>query len=276
MNTNLSINQPKMQFTQVTASKYVGTNGYTLHQLRDGSFSIAKNTVITNWGAGFQSVKAAETFINNHNYILATADNIHISESDLQFIEEAYCGLTDGPYFFEPLEINEDCSIISEYTEDPDGNIIVVTVRQEGKEDESFTQMEPLLRKLDEITNDKIVASAILRGKEFRTILAKSFNRSSREITQNLVRVASSNVWAYGVEIKDNNAKEGDVYVQFKGKNGGPEHIYKYYDVPITLWRKFISAPSKGHFVWKYLRNNFLYSKLTGDKRGILKNAVNH
>ena len=70
---------------------------------------------------------------------------------------------------------------------------------------------------------------------------------STKDITKNLVRVRSSNIWAYGINIKNFGDKTGDVYVQFKGQNGGPEHIYVYYDVPIKTWKKMLSAPSKGH-----------------------------
>lgn len=98
---------------------------------------------------------------------------------------------------------------------------------------------------------------------------------NTRNLVENLVRTKSSNVWAYGVNVKDPKKAMGDVIVQFKGPNGGPADIYMYYDVPIRVYRKLITAPSKGHFMWKYLRNNFKYSKLTGDKRGKLKNAVN-
>ena len=93
---------------------------------------------------------------------------------------------------------------------------------------------------------------------------------------KNLVRVKSSNVWSRGIEIKDRKAKEGDVYVQFKGKNGGPGDVYVYYSVPVNTWRRILSYPSAGAAVWKFLRNNFLYSKLTGNKRGVLPNAVNN
>lgn len=98
---------------------------------------------------------------------------------------------------------------------------------------------------------------------------------SSRDLSKNMVRVKSSNIWSYGMNIKDNKSKIGDVIVQFKDKNGGPGDVYMLYDVPIKLYRRWVSAPSKGHFFWVYLRNNFKYSKLTGDKRGKLKNAVN-
>ena len=98
---------------------------------------------------------------------------------------------------------------------------------------------------------------------------------TARDITKNLVRVRSSNVWSYGIDIKRSGDNTGDVYAQFKDKNGGPGDIYIYYDVPVKLYRKWVSAPSKGHYFHKFIRNNFKYSKLTGDRKGKLKNAVN-
>lgn len=98
---------------------------------------------------------------------------------------------------------------------------------------------------------------------------------STRDLSKNLVRVKSSNVWAYTINIRNNKDKTGDVLCQFKGSKGGPGDIYIYYDVPIRLWQKWLGAPSKGSFFWRYIRNNFYYSKLTGDKKGKLKNAVN-
>ncbi len=99
---------------------------------------------------------------------------------------------------------------------------------------------------------------------------------SSREITKSMIRVRSSNVWSYTINVRNHGDQVGDVYVQFKGKHGGPDAIYVYYDIPIKIWKKILSSPSKGHAVWQYLRNNPSgYSKLTGDKRGKLKNAIN-
>lgn len=105
-------------------------------------------------------------------------------------------------------------------------------------------------------------------------ILAKSNKKSSRDFSENLVRVKSSNIWSYGydAELGRNSA---NLYVQFKGKTGGPGDVYLYFDVPIKIWRKFVTSPSKGHFFWRYIRNNFRYRKLTGDKRGKLPNAIN-
>lgn len=98
---------------------------------------------------------------------------------------------------------------------------------------------------------------------------------STREIAKNMVRVKSSNVWSYNINIRDYGDDTGDVYVQFKGDKGGPGDVYVYYDVPVNLYRRWHSAPSKGHYFWRYIRNNFKYSKLTGDKRGKLANAIN-
>nr|DAJ50837.1 MAG TPA: KTSC domain [Caudoviricetes sp.] len=98
---------------------------------------------------------------------------------------------------------------------------------------------------------------------------------STRDLSKNLVRVKSSNIWAYTINVKDRKAKTGDVLCQFKGKNGGPGDIYMYFDVPVSLWRKWLAATSKGSFFWRYIRNNFWYRKLTGDKKGKLKNAIN-
>lgn len=98
---------------------------------------------------------------------------------------------------------------------------------------------------------------------------------SSKDLTKNMVRVKSSNIWAYNINIKQHGDKTGDVVVQFKGRNGGPDDIYMYFDVPVTLYRRWHTAPSKGHFFWQYIRNNYKYRKLTGDKRTHLPNGIN-
>lgn len=98
---------------------------------------------------------------------------------------------------------------------------------------------------------------------------------SSRDLSSKLQRVKSSNLWSYAFDIADRKDRFGTMLIQFKGPKGGPGDIYQYYDVPVNLWRRFISASSKGHFFWVYIRNNFQYRKLTGDKRGRLPNAIN-
>lgn len=91
-----------------------------------------------------------------------------------------------------------------------------------------------------------------------------------------MVRCKSSNVWGYAFDLEP-DADVGTLYVQFKNdKIGGPGDIYRYYNVPLPVYRKLVTTPSKGHYVWAKLRNKYKYSKLTGDKRGKLANAINH
>jgi hypothetical protein len=99
---------------------------------------------------------------------------------------------------------------------------------------------------------------------------------NTSDLASRLFRVKSSNVWAYRLFMRDRKDKTGDLIVQFKARNGGPGDIYQYYDVPFTLFRRWQATTSKGHFFWKYIRNYYRYSKLTGDKIGRLQNAVNN
>lgn len=123
-------------------------------------------------------------------------------------------------------------------------------------------------------TNVPEIVDLVFCESQYRDQITASI--SSKDISRSMVRVKSSNVWAYNINVRKDGDSVGDVYAQFKNDHGGPGDVYVLYDVPVKLYRKWVSAPSKGHFYWKYLRNNFKYSKLTGDKRGKLKNAVNH
>ena len=98
---------------------------------------------------------------------------------------------------------------------------------------------------------------------------------SARDITKDMVRVKSSNMWAFKINVKNMGDDVGDVYVQFKDANGGPGDVYVYYDVPIRIYQRWVNAPSKGHYFWVYVRNKYYYRKLTGDKRAKLKNGLN-
>lgn len=102
----------------------------------------------------------------------------------------------------------------------------------------------------------------------------KIYGVSARDITKNLVRVRSSNVWAYGM---DANPKDdmGTLYIQFKNNTGGPGDVYAYYDVPTIVYRRMIGAPSKGHYFWRYIKGKYLYAKLTGDKKTKQKGGIN-
>ena len=98
---------------------------------------------------------------------------------------------------------------------------------------------------------------------------------SSRDVLDTLVRVKSSNIYSYGMDVDNIEDNVGDVVVQFKGRNGEPDDIYMYFDVPIIVFRRWVSTPSKGRYFWRYIRNNYKYRKLTGDKRTKLPNGIN-
>lgn len=117
-----------------------------------------------------------------------------------------------------------------------------------------------------------VISNMMISKRHNRDIFA---SMSSKDLTKNMVRVRSSNIWAYNINVRKADDRTGDVYVQFKGPNGGPDDIYVYYDVPVVVYRKWHTAPSKGHFFYQYIRNNFKYAKLTGDKKTKLKNGVN-
>ena len=129
--------------------------------------------------------------------------------------------------------------------------------------------MKLWIRKSPEIY-DMIICSSEARS----TVINAAID--TRDLTSTLVRVKSSNMWAYGINIRNADDEFGDVLAQFKNEGGGPGDIYIYYDVPVKVYRRWVTAPSKGHYFWQYIRNNYRYSKLTGDKTGKLKNALNH
>ena len=118
------------------------------------------------------------------------------------------------------------------------------------------------------------ISDVVFCGTEYRQQILASI--SSRDITKSMVRVKSSNIWAYNLNVKDAKKQVGDLYIQFKGPHGGSDGgVYVYYDVPVRVYRQLVSASSKGHTFWQLIRNRYRYSKLTGDKRGKLRNAVN-
>ena len=115
----------------------------------------------------------------------------------------------------------------------------------------------------------EIYAMNIFFGQEIKAAI------NTTDISKNLVRCKSSNLWAYGINVKEGQNRIGDVVIQFKGKRGGPGDTYIYYDVPVKDYRRLVGAPSKGSTFWKFFRNKFKYDKL-GDKswHGKLPNAI--
>lgn len=271
-----------MKFRKITSSKYIGSDGYTLRKCRDGRFSIYKDGCITKWGNYFQTVRSAELFLDQHDYISASTETIPMNKLDIQFIEEMYGDsvIKESPKgdLFDEYALTDEYSFAADKARNTgsSGFHFIISLFKNGNLFKQFDNADDVFPIFDSLSGGPVFASVNYRGTELRYIFAKKDKRrTTKEIVRDLIRVKSSNVWSYGVEIRDNNAKVGDVYVQFKGKNGGPGDVYAYYSVPISTWRRIITYPSKGAAIWKFLRNNFLYSKLTGDKKGKLKNAVN-
>lgn len=258
----------ELKFKQVSRFKYVSESDYNIVK-GSTSFHIYKNGDRVKWqpASGFYSVEAAAKFLNCRDYIHASVDFIDIASDDFAYILEAYTfesvgdnrWLTeiDGNKIFLTIEDNEAILNI----ESPSGSVDART----------FDRLDDLMLALDAFydSGDIFTSTAIKVGQYISAAI------NVRDLAKNLVRVRSSNVWAYGMNLRDRKDKAGEVLVQFKGKGGGPGDIYIYYDVPLVVWRKWLSATSKGHYFWQYIRNAYAYSKLTGDKRGKLRNAIN-
>lgn len=99
---------------------------------------------------------------------------------------------------------------------------------------------------------------------------------NTRDLASHIGQVKSSNIWGYYYYKPDRKSRDGYLLIQFKDKNGGKGDVYIYYDVPFTVYRKLETTNSKGHYFWVYIRNYYKYSKLTGNKRGVLPNAINN
>lgn len=233
-------------------------------------FHIMMNDRIPDWDTGFDTSKDVETFINEHEMDTATLSQIYPKE-----IIEAFNFLK---VFYGFTQVDED--LIEKEVDSSLISILKILDRVEVTFDdrlELFTDGEELVKFIDEITNSlhcEVLSSEDIKyAMSSRTTVLASI--SSRELTKNMVRVRSSNVWAYCINIKDRKDKEGDVLVQFKGPKGGAGDIYIYYGVPLNIWRKILASPSKGHAVWQYLRGKYTYAKLTGDRKTKMRGGIN-
>lgn len=166
------------------------------------------------------------------------------------------------------------CRIVASYHRD---NIRIITCGSKGSSIKTVDNVADAIKAIEH-SYDKYMYS-ILENVAFTAISDRKAVMAAintKNLAQNLVRCKSSNVWAYGMNIKDRKDKTGDLLMQFKDKNGGPGELYIYFDVPITVYRRMMSQPSVGHFFWTQIRNVYKYSHLTGNKRGILPNAINN
>lgn len=234
--------------------------------------------VIPKWQKeGFRSVEDAQEYLGEFDWENATEQGLigQGFDEDFAFVLDLY-GFSRTP---------EDEEFTGQYSrETADGLVCIRDLGDEKQvevytleQSDTFDDFDALIKHLDSLIdsgeNPRLSKQTIDSTTQMDIVINAAI--STRDLAKNLVRVKSSNMWAYTINIRDRKSKVGDVLVQFKGPKGGPGDVYLYYDVPISLWRKWLSAPSKGHFLWKYIRNEFLYRKLTGDKKGKLRNAIN-
>ena len=64
--------------------------------------------------------------------------------------------------------------------------------------------------------------------------------------------VSSSNVRSIGFD-------NGTDTLEVEFQNGS---IYQYYNFPEHLYERFLQAPSKGRFLYSYIRNAYPYSRV--------------
>lgn len=229
-------------------------------------FYIQLGTVIPIWQTGFSCIECAESFAQTHDLSTATSNYIRYSPDDFEWVISFYR--------FEPAGRNtwEASNGYMTFRLIPEHDIELQVFDETRHQIDTVHGMNEVLLTLDKAFPDILACNKLLNKSAKEYIKSAS---NAKELASKLVRVKSSNVWAYGMNIKDKKDKTGDLLIQFKGRNGGPGDIYMYYNVPVMVWRKFITATSKGHFFWVMIRNNFTYRKLTGDKRTHLKNGVN-
>lgn len=72
--------------------------------------------------------------------------------------------------------------------------------------------------------DDTVFASIALTALSDRLTILAAVN--TKNLAQNLSRVRSSNVWAYGLNLKDRKDKTGDLLVQFKAKGRSRRRIH--------------------------------------------------
>jgi len=258
----------KINFSHDKDTHYVSNTDYSA-DLIGGLFYLSKGDQRIKCIGGFSSLECAENFLSSHDIVASDDEHISYSSDDFEFITDVF-----GFEFKNGLWIAENDGITFILT--PQDETVTLTI-QRGVDSEVkvFDDLSKLIVELEAYFDDS--GEGLFASTSHYTTLTIVYgaSKSSRDVAKHLVRVKSSNIWSYGINIKDAKSGVGDVVIQFKGKNGGPDDVYIYYDVPVKLWRKFIGAPSKGHFFWANIRNNFWYSKLTGNKRGVLRNAIN-
>lgn len=248
---------------------------------------------------GFTSIQAAEDFLNNRNWQTATSEKIEkLHSNSANFCEDFKDAMNVLGFMHSKVsgEFLDDAEVYSFRSHGDPKLDIRITYNDDTHEMQTFawineariplnklprptTDLSRMIRNTERLISryvedcDVFCSATLIDLSERKDVITAGI--STRDMLRNIVKVKSSNVWGYALNIKNRKDRFGDLIVQFKGKNGGPDDVYLYYDVPVNIYRRWQSAPSKGHFFWQYIRNNFQYRKLTGNKRGVLPNAIN-
>lgn len=218
------------------------------------------------FNAGFCNINCISEFFNKFDQYEESLSMLGYYQSSTIFIHDSIpgflseiCILDDGVFQIKSCKYEDEKSHYYKF------------------KSKDFNKVEQYILDLFDKYNIDIFVNSIIESSDKINEIIEYIQASisTRELSKNLVRVKSSNIWSYGINIKDRKDKTGNVIVQFKDKNGGPGDLYEYFDIPVNLWRKWLSSTSKGNFLWRYIRHDFKYRKLTGDKRGKLPNAVN-
>lgn len=72
-----------------------------------------------------------------------------------------------------------------------------------------------------------------------------------------MIPVDSSNVEAFGYVPEDQT-----LFVDFLAKGNQAGSRYVYYEVEPDIYQQFMTAPSKGKFIWTHLRSRYDYERL--------------
>lgn len=205
------------------------------------------------YNAGFVTIGAVEDYIDNADFYDETLKSYGFEKRNDNLYEYELDGMSITAKYDT---YKQDWTIMKQCENTPKVYTVLVGDVDTMKEELDNLMTEETIT--DEYSDTPITAAL-----------------STKNITDTMTRVDSSNIWSYGFNVKTRKDKTGDMFIQFKGRNGGPGDVYQYFDVPTSLWRRFIAAPSKGHFFYVNFRNKFKYRKLTGDKKGKFANAIN-
>ena len=247
------------------------TDKVSLIQDKDSRFYVRMNDsgnwIYPEWqGDGFQSQADAELFLSMFDLDSSNQVQIYYDKDELEFIYNLL-GFTynEDADIYEWIDTERDIGIEC----NPDNPLDITVLDSNGSEHITYDSINDMIQAV-EATIIKCHQSVFSKRVPVKAAI------NVKNLASQLFRTKSSNVWAYRLFQRDRHDRTGDLLVQFKHKGGGPGDVYIYYDVPFMVFRNWQATQSKGHYFWKHIRNYYKYSKLTGDKIGKLKNAVNH